>query len=855
MKKLLLISFTIFICAGTITAQNSIITGITRYGGGNGSGTAYTYNPSNGSDSLLFSFAGNGNNVFLGKPEGNLIQANNGKLYGMATLGGNWNYGGIFCYDTVTKTANICISFDSNMYPFGAMCYGSLVQATNGLLYGMTDFGGQYGYGVIFCYSTVTGKDSIVHSFNGTDGKYPSGSLMQASNGLLYGSTTIGGGQGSGVVFSFDPVTGKDSILFNLNDSTGYGWAGALMQASNGLIYGAMPDGGRHSMGTVFYYNPATGNDSVLFSFNGSDGANPEGKLMQASNGLLYGMTFYGGSYADGVIFYYNILSGNDSAVFSYTHDNYIQSQSSLIQANNGLLYGMLSFDGTYDGYGEIFSFNPLTSHDSVVAYFYGQPNGSYIEGDLVQAADGYLYGLTTAGGPQNGGVIFILNTATNLDTVLANFEINPSLSVDDNSPILASNGLYYGMTYQGGIYNAGTLFSYNPLTGQDTVLENFDDVTIGYPDAPLIKASNGLLYGMAPGGSIYSEGGGVIFSFNPATGNDSVVFNFDSLSGEFPFASLVQAPNGLLYGTCEGWGAANSGTLFSFDPVSGKDSVLFAFNDTMGSTPLSTLSIVNNVLYGTTSGGGATGNGVLFTYNINTGQYDTIESIYTSDLGGASGSTIVDTSLHTIYWVTPWNSNNPSSNGALGSYNMITKQEDSVIFNYYNGSTPTGLLVWDTAANFIYGTNSYGGTHNYGTLFRYNVVTKQDTTLYNFHDSITPVARTMNYSNAALGAYPCGIVLNKNNSIITKTNSINNKKETISVYPNPVSSNTMVMFSSSDKHYLELDDITGRKISSAECTGQQYELNCEGLSPGVYFITTHTEGQTSPATAKIVIE
>jgi uncharacterized repeat protein (TIGR03803 family) len=835
MKKLLLV-FTIA-TANYLSAQNSIIAGITNAGGGLGYGTTYTYDPNTGNDTLLFSFKGNGTSILLGSPWGNMIQASNGKLYGMALYGGNWNGGGIFLYDPVTKITNVCASFDVSGYA----PYGSLVQASNSLLYGMTSSGGAYNAGVILCYDPSSGRDSIVLDFNYSNGASPNGSLIQATNGLLYGMTSTGGDSDKGTVFSFDPVTGKDSIVVNLNNSTGIYPLGSLIQASNGLIYGMTPHGGSRNLGTMFYYNPVTGNDSVLINFNDTNGANPLGSLMQASNGLLYGMTQYGG-YGQGVIFSYNITTGADSVLQKMAFYTTFP-QGSFIQGNDGLLYATTSGGGS-NSYGTIFSYDPVTGQDSILVSFTGMQNGDQPDADLVQATDGYLYGLVPSGGSTGAGVFYRLNTTTLQDTVIANFGIIQSNA--SNSPMLASNGLYYGMTYWGGLNNMGTFFSYNPLTNKDTVLVNFDGIVGSYPNGTLLQASDGNLYGMTSMN---------IFSYNPVNGKDSVLFNFDSASGFGPGGSLMQASNGLLYGTTSEMGPYNAGTLFSFNPVTGKDSVLVNFNDTNGNTPYCTLTEApGGILYGMAFGGGYYGWGMLFSYSINSGIFDTLASM-PYDCGWAQGNLIVDTASKTIYWA----SENGHVYGALCSYNMNTHVMDTLFdFNGSNGNVPTGSLMWDTTANLIYSTTYYGGTNNYGVLFRYNPVTMQDTTLFSFHDSIMTTEHRMrpgSIRNAELGINPAGITLIKSHSVITKVNNVAAKKEGIYVYPNPVSNAATVIFSSVEKHYLELDDVTGKKIQSIECNGTSYRVNCEGLSPGVYFITSHNEGNPTVSSVKIVIE
>ena len=76
-----------------------------------------------------------------------------------------------------------------------------------------------------------------------------------------------------------------------------------------------------------------------------------------------------------------------------------------------------------------------------------------------------------------------------------------------------------------------------------------------------------------------------------------------------------------------------------------------------------------------------------------------------------------------------------------------------------------------------------------------------------------------------------------------------------IAVFPNPFTTETSIVFNTIGKHYIEVDDITGRKIESMECGGKQYELNRNGLAQGIYFIRAYDEGMNYTVTAKIIVE
>ncbi len=130
------------------------------------------------------------------------------------------------------------------------------------------------------------------------------GSLTQASDGKLYGLATGGIASGhNGFIFSFDPSDSVYEELKDLADSDGDNPYGSLFQASNGKLYGTTENGGINGLGVVFSYDPVTNVYHKERDLTTADGINPSGNLVQAFNGLLYGTTYAGGNYGVGTIF------------------------------------------------------------------------------------------------------------------------------------------------------------------------------------------------------------------------------------------------------------------------------------------------------------------------------------------------------------------------------------------------------------------------------------------------------------------------------------------------------------------------------------------------------------------------
>jgi uncharacterized repeat protein (TIGR03803 family) len=349
MKKfitlLLIFTFIHFFSPFTCLAQSQTeLWGMTM-GGGNGGGVIYKTAGDGTNQQLIRSFIDNPGQY----PEyANLCQASNGKFYGMTYAGGMYDIGVLFEYDPSTFTYTKKLDFEGATN--GSSPFGSLMQASNGKLYGMARTGGANNFGVLFEYDPATNTYTKKLDFAGTtNGQYPTGSLIQASNGKLYGMTPSGGTNNYGVIFEYDPTTSIYTKRLDFAWSA-YGFypLGSLLQASNGKVYGMTNKGGANNYGVIFEIDPSTTTYIKKLDFAGaSNGSYPPASLMQASNEKLYGMTPMGGANGLGVLFEY------DPATSTYTKkldfagaSNGSYPQGSLMQASNGKLYGTTSGGG-----------------------------------------------------------------------------------------------------------------------------------------------------------------------------------------------------------------------------------------------------------------------------------------------------------------------------------------------------------------------------------------------------------------------------------------------------------------------------------------------------------------------------
>ncbi|MEO6328911.1 MAG: choice-of-anchor tandem repeat GloVer-containing protein [Ginsengibacter sp.] len=655
--------------------------GTAQYGGSSGYGVIFSYDPSSFTYTTLKDFD-NTNGAY---PNGSLMQASDGKLYGLTQLGGSRGYGVIFSYDPVSSVYTKLKDFDSAN---GANPCGSLIQAGNGKLYGITSRGGIGGYGVIFSYDPVSFIYTKLKSFDNINGANPCGGLVQAGNGKLYGITTGGGSSGYGAIFSYDPVSFIYTKLKDFDNINGANPLGGLLQASDGNLYGMTQFGGSGGGGVIFSFNPSSSIYTKLTDFNDSTGANPYGGLVEASNGKLYGMTRLGGSGANGVLFSFDISGLVYSKLRDFDYANGVNPYGSLMQASDTRLYGMMH-EGGSSGYGVIFSYDPSSSSYIKLRDFATNESGSNVSANLIQASDGKLYGISVNGGSSGNGVIFSIDTSSYAYTKVKDFDNNNGAN-PFGTLIQTADGKLYGTTVNGGNSGNGVLYSYEPSTSTYTKLKDFDFVNGASPYGSLLLARDKKLYGITYGGG--SKSAGVIFSFDPSYSIYTKLKDLDSANGGYATGSLIQASNGKLYGMTHLGGSSGNGVIFSYDPASLTYTKLKDFDMASGSYPYGSLiEVSDGKLYGLTSGGGSSGYGVIFSYDPSSSTYTKLK-----DFDGAEGSY-------------PYGSLLQASDGKFYGMTYAGGSSDrGVIFSYDpSSSTYTSLKDYDLAN----GANPYLGS------------------------------------------------------------------------------------------------------------------------------------------------
>jgi uncharacterized repeat protein (TIGR03803 family) len=337
----------------------------------------------------------------------------------------------------------------------------------------------------------------------------------------------------------------------------------------------------------------------------------------------------------------------------------------------------------------------------------------------LVQATDGNLYGTTYAGGANYAGTVFKITPSGTL-TTLYSFcsRINCTDGYQPTAALVqADNGNFYGTTYYGGANRRGTVFKIT-LGGTLTTLHSFDGTDGANPYAGLVQATDGNFYGTTYEGG--ANAFGIVFKITPS-GTLTTLYSFcsqsDCTDGLNPYAGLVQAANGNLYGTTASGGASHDKTVFEITP-SGTLTTLHSFDGTDGAGPVAGLvQATNGNLYGTTEVGGA--NPFLGTvFKITpSGNLTTLHNFDGTD-GEAPEAALVQATDGNFYGTTYL------GGAGFGTIFKITPGGTLTTlhsFDYQDGEAPEAALVQAINGSF-YGTTKLGGTNDYGTVFTLSV-------------------------------------------------------------------------------------------------------------------------------------
>jgi uncharacterized repeat protein (TIGR03803 family) len=285
--------------------------------------------------------------------------------------------------------------------------------------------------------------------------------------------------------------------------------------------------------------------------------------------------------------------------------------------------------------------------------------------------------------------------------------------------------GKLYGTTEEGGPLGEGTVFSFDRATGSESIVYSFQD---GNGDGETPRAAvlglKSSLYGTTAFGGGHTFG--TIFSINLATGNEAVLYSFcsqrDCVDG--------MGPNGLIYqdhrlfGTPGAGGGPGLGTIFSFDPAKAFLNVLYAFKGRLdGAYPAAALIDVGGTLYGTTTQGGSnnvcndSGCGTVFSFALKS----QLETVLHAFSGGTSDGAFPSAALLDVGGML-YGTTAAGGVSDLGTIFAIdpSSGEEQVLYSFSgsDGANPDASLI--NVGGVLYGTTNSGGAYNVGTVFEF---------------------------------------------------------------------------------------------------------------------------------------
>lgn len=786
-------------------------------------------------------------------------------LYGVTPGGPEGGFGVIFHLDPATDDQVVDYTFPYSIT--GEYNIGELIQADNGKYYGVSRYGGNGNKGVIFEWDPLTGSYTLMAHFNGANGSYPTGRLVQF-NGKFYGYTANGGQQDIGAIYEWDPATGILQAKVHCTFSTGM-WLEGYMTEYNGFLYGTTCYGGAYNKGVLFRYDPGADvytilvefdgfngqvpnsalivyNDkligtnrkgfgkifefdpltnvySIRASFDNSNGASPEGALTLL-NDVFYGVTSGGGSANAGIVYEWN--PANNVITNKYNFHTYPAGYepNGCIVANNGILYGTMKNGGNSLN-GTVFSFNPATEIYTDIYSFHASA-GTVPMGGLV-ASNGLLYGTTSGGGYDGSGTIYEINTATNAFSLKV-VTSNSLLGRGPKGSLTSYNGKLYGMTSKGGTFNFGIIFEWDPFTSTFTKKRDFCAETPGkYPMGSLTMLNN-KFYGMTSEGGTYGKG--VLFEWNPSTNAYLKLEDFNGDNGSTPTGNALTVYNNKLFGATTRGGAFDKGGIFEYDPVADTliNRVFFQTNGSYGME--GSLTLKDSVFYGMMHDG-------IFSWDPQTNQYSLLYQFT-----GLNGSRPVGnlTLVGDTFYATTKNGGTHNT-GVLFSWNPVS----NLYSKYHNydtvctpgrGSYPHGSMI--QYSDNLYGMTNMCGTSGDGTIYKFNMTSGTYEVIIHFNGNN---GRYPEYSHLTLFDGP----------VATKTID----QTSVHIYPNPV--DDVLRIGSSNQQTGESDIIIYNSMAQI-VVQQKHELsseatiNCGHLLPGLYILKI-TSGKGVIETTKFI--
>ncbi|HZT44312.1 MAG TPA: choice-of-anchor tandem repeat GloVer-containing protein [Chthonomonadaceae bacterium] len=691
-----------------IQAGDGTLYGTASGGGSNYDGTVFRLNPDGTGFTVLHHFHYSDGD----DPIASVSLGSDGKLYGTTPNGGAYGDGTVFQLSTDGAIFNMLHSFSG-----GAYLHGGVIQASDGKLYGTTLGGGAKGNGSIFQLSTDGTIFNTIHSFNNSDGNLPLGTLIQANDGLLYGTTVYGGSYGDGTVYQVSTDGAVFNAIHSFHSSDGDNPYAGVIQGNDGKLYGTTPNGGAYGDGTVFQVSTDGTGFNSLHSFNNStEGYVPLAGVIQGSDGLLHGTTYYGPYSLPrniGAIYSLDTAGTTFTTVFKFNDgfvDGAYPNYGRLALGKDGDFYATTQSGGP-SSYGTLFKIS-RTGKETIL-HLFGDGDGYQPMGGVAFDGKGNIFGTTGYGGSTDYGTVFEYSQVTSALTTLYSF--SGAAGWDLTSGVVLAGAKLYGTTFYGGQVNLGVVYEISlptattPLTFQ--ILHSFSGPDGLQPWGALTLGNDRNLYGATTGGG--ASGYGTIFKITPR-GVFTLLHSFSNTDGAYPFTSLLQGRDGMLYGVTWQGGTYSYGNIFKISTDGSVFTILHSFNGADGAGPTGALLLASDgLLYGTTLNGGINNTGTAFKLSTNGSVFSSLYNFGISGMDGAYPlAGLTEGPDGNLYGTTEDGGINPGFNTAIAGAVYCLQTQLPLIKNFSptSGSTSAGTIVTIKGVNLTSPTVTIAG-------------------------------------------------------------------------------------------------------------------------------------------------
>lgn len=401
------------------------------------------------------------------------------------------------------------------------------------------------------------------------------------------------------------------------------------------------------------------------------------------------------------------------------------------------VLYGVNTVGGA-SACGTVFKINTDGTGLQTLHSFAGAPDDGDTPYGQLLLDGGVLYGTTRTGGASDLGTIFKVNTDGTGYDILHEFAGGVGDGSKPDGGLIVDGGTLYGMTYQDGAFNAGTIFKISTAGGALTTIREFtggvDDG--GYPHGGL-TLDGGTLYGMTSGGG--DEGRGVLFAVSTGGGGYTNLHEFAGGvdDGSTPFGGLI-FDNNVLYGVTKLGGDSEDGVVFSYQIGGAVFTLLHEFTGTVddGAAPWGDLTMNGDVLYGATANGGDADSGTLFSINADGTGFQLLHEFGGGAGDGSNplyGSVAFNGARGTFYGATA--GGGATNGGVVYAVHFTHRIVHSFGMGADDGEYPQNGFLRD--GDVLYGTTYQGGANNDGSIFKIGVDGDGYELLYSFGDTV----------------------------------------------------------------------------------------------------------------------